>query len=62
MSLRVTDLAINLLEPRRDGGCGENTARPTDFCPTASATLGITEAIPSELDVLREQLRDRLGK
>ena len=61
MSLRIIDLGIPLMEPRRDDGCGQATAT-NDFCPTASATLGVVEAVSSELDVLRDELRARLGK
>ena len=61
MSLRINDLGIPLLDPRREDGCGQATAT-NDFCPTASATLGVTEALPAELDVLRTELRAALGK
>lgn len=65
MSLRSKDLVINL----STGICTLCTSQRTnpltnvvDFCPTASATIGMTNVVDPRLDALRTQLRATLGR
>lgn len=64
MSFRCSDLVVNLSEfcGQATAFCGQATATRVDFCPTASATIGMTEVAPLNLDILRDQLRAALGR
>ena len=65
MSFRTHDLVVNIVGCSWTAGdyCGEATRfcgqATAGFCPTASA--GIPEAIPLDLDVLRAELRKALA-